>query len=68
MKKFPKPSTIRSRINFYAYKVGMSIVRNANGTYDLFDMKMEYHTHRNVNMDTVVRVVTDELYTASLVA
>jgi hypothetical protein len=59
--RIPKEKTIRSRINAYAYKLGFTIVVE-NGKYSLFDIHMGYFTHKNVDMDTVVRVVTDELY------
>jgi len=59
--KIPKEKTIRGKINDYAYKVGLTIVVE-NGKYSLFDIHMGYFTHKHVNMDTVVRVVIDELY------
>ena len=60
--KIPKTSTIRGKIHGYAYKMGFSIVKNFDGSYNLFDIHMAYYTHKNVNMDTVVRVVVDEMY------
>lgn len=62
MKKIPKASTIRGRINAYAHKAGMSIIRNFDGSYNIWSIVIGYTTHRGVNMDTVVRVVIDELY------
>jgi len=60
--KIPKTSTIRGKIHGYAYKMGFSIVKNFDGSYNLFDIRMAYYTHKNVNMDTVVRVVVNEMY------
>jgi hypothetical protein len=68
--KIPKTTTIRKSINRYAYKAGFtlhphsvgSIPSGVPGTYSLFDIHMGYYTHRNVSMDTVVRVVVDEMY------
>ncbi len=60
--KIPKTSTIRSKIHTYAHKMGFTIVKNFDGSYNLFDIHMGYHTHKNVNMDTVVRVIVDEMY------
>ena len=60
--RIPKASTIRGKINAYAYKVGITIVKNTDGSYNLWDMVIGYTTHRNINMDTVVRVVIDEMY------
>jgi hypothetical protein len=59
--RIPKEKTIRGKINGYAYKVGLTIVVE-NGKYSLFDIHMGYYTHKSVSMDTVVRVVVDELY------
>jgi hypothetical protein len=60
--KIPKEKTIRGKINGYAYKVGLTIVKNFDGSYSLFDIRMAYYTHKNVDMNTVVRVVIDEMY------
>jgi len=60
--RIPKTSTIRKKIYGYAYKAGFTVIHNPNGTYSLFDIRMAYYTHKNVDMDTVVRVVVDELY------
>ena len=68
--KIPKTSTIRKNINKYAYKMGFtlhphhvgSIPSGVPGTYSLFDIRAGYYTHKSVNMDTVVRVVVDEMY------
>jgi hypothetical protein len=60
--KIPKTKTIRGRIHGYAYKMGFTIVKNFDGSYSLFDIRMAYYTHKNVDMDTVVRVVVDEMY------
>ncbi len=60
--KIPKTSTIRGKIHGYAYKMGMTIVRNADGTYGIWSIPIGYYTHKNVNMDTVIRVVIDEMY------
>ena len=60
--KMPNESTIRSRIHWYAEKVGFTIHRQTNGNYNVYDTTMKYVVNHNVNMDTVVRVVTDEMY------
>lgn len=60
--RIPKEKTIRGKIQSYAYKMGFTIVRNVDGSYNIFDIHMGYYTHKNVNMDTVVRVVMDEMY------
>jgi hypothetical protein len=60
--RIPKEKTIRGKINGYAYKAGFTIVRNADNTYNIFDIYMGYYTNKNVTMDTVVRVVIDTLY------
>lgn len=68
--KIPKTSTIRKNIRRYAYIAGFtlhphsigSIPSGVPGTYSLFDIRMDYYTHKSVSMDTVVRVVVDELY------
>lgn len=60
--KIPKEKTIRGKIHGYAYKAGFTIVKNWDGTYDLFDIRMGYYTHKCVDMNTVVRVVIDEMY------
>lgn len=60
--KIPKENTIRGKINGYAHKAGFALHANSDGTYNLFDIKMDYYTHKNVPMDTVVRIVIDELY------
>jgi len=70
IRKVPKQSTIRKNIRRYAYIAGLtfhshsvgSIPSGIPGTYSLFDIHMNYYTHKNIDMDTVVRVVTDELY------
>ncbi len=59
--RIPKEKTIRGKINGYAYKLGFTIVVE-NGKYSLFDIHMGYFTHKNVDMDTVVRILIDELY------
>lgn len=68
--RIPKEKTIRSKIRGYAYKMGFtlhphsvgSIPSGVPGTYSLFDIHMGYYTHKSVSMDTVVRVVMDEMY------
>ena len=68
--KIPKEKTIRAKIRAYAYKMGFtlhphsvgSIPSGIPGTYSLFDIHMGYYTHKSVSMDTVVRVVMDEMY------
>jgi len=60
--KIPKENTIRGKIHAYAYKVGFTIVKNFDGSYNIFDIHMNYYTHKNVNMNMVVRVVIDALY------
>ena len=62
IRKVPTVSTIRKNIHWYAEKVGFTIHRLANGNYNVYDTKMKYIVHHSVNMDTVVRVVTDEVY------
>jgi hypothetical protein len=68
--RIPKEKTIRGKIQGYAYKMGFtlhphsvgSIPSGVPGTYSLFDIHMGYYTHKSVSMDTVVRVVMDEMY------
>lgn len=60
--KMVSADTIRKNIDKYAFRAGFVVVRNFNSKYCLFDVKMDYYTHKNVDMDTVVRVVIDELY------
>lgn len=60
--KIPKEKTIRGKIHGYAYKAGFTIVKNHDGTYGLWSNVIGYYTHKGVDMDTVVRVVIDELY------
>jgi hypothetical protein len=68
--RIPKTATIRKNINRYAYNAGFtlhphsvgSIPSGIPGTYSLFDIRMGYYTHKSVSMDTVVRVVIDEMY------
>jgi hypothetical protein len=68
--RIPKTSTIRKSIRRYAYNAGFtlhphsvgSIPSGVPGTYSLFDIRANYYTHKSVSMDTVVRVVVDELY------
>jgi len=68
--RVPKASTIRKKINLYAYKAGFtlhphsvgSVPSGVPGTYSLFAIHCGYYTHKSVSMDTVVRVVIDELY------
>lgn len=70
IRKIPKQTTIRKSIRRYAYIAGFtlhphsagSIPSGVPGTYSLFDIAMGYYTHKSVDMDTVVRVVIDELY------
>jgi hypothetical protein len=70
--KIPKEKTIRGKIYAYAYKAGFtlhphrlgSIPSGVPGTYSLFDIRANYYTHKSVSMDTVVRVVIDEMYAA----
>ena len=63
--KIPKEKTIRGKIYGYAYRAGFTVHPQSDGTYSLFDIKMNYYTHEHVSMDTVVRVVIDELYAMS---
>jgi hypothetical protein len=60
--KIPKTSTIRGKINGYAYKAGFTLHPQHDGTYSLFDIKMNYYTNQHISMNDVVRVVHDELY------
>lgn len=60
--KIPKASTIRGKIHAYARKVGLTVMHNVDGSYNIWDNRIAYYTHKNVNMDTVVRVVIDDLY------
>lgn len=62
MQKVPHTSTIRNNIRLYAEKVGMRIEKNVDGSYNVWSIEIGYITHRGVNMDTVVRVVVDELH------
>jgi hypothetical protein len=68
--RIPKITTIRKNINRYAYNAGFTLHPHSvgsypsgvPGTYSLFDIHMGYYTHKSVSMDTVVRVVVDEMY------
>ena len=70
IRKIPKTETIRKSIRKYAYFAGFtlhphsvgSIPSGVPGTYSLFDIRMGYYTHQSIDMNTVVRVLTDELY------
>lgn len=70
IRNIPKTETIRKSIRRYAYIAGFtlhphsvgSIPSGVPGTYSLFDIRMGYYVQKNITMDTVVRVVTDELY------
>ena len=61
MKKMPKGSTIRSKIHAYASKVGLTIVRNHDGSYSIFDNVVGYCVFKNVDMNWVYRTVYDSL-------
>ncbi len=58
----PSAQTIRSNIDVYAAKVGLTIVRNSNGSYTIHDNVVGYDPFTNVDMDWVVRTVEDSLY------
>ena len=60
--RIPKTATIRKNIYGYAYKARMIMVTNPDKSYSLWDIPAGYYTHKNINMDTVVRVVVDELH------
>lgn len=60
--RIPKATTIRKNIHSYARKVGFSIIVNPDNSYNLWDVVMGYCIHRGVNMDTIVRVVIDDMY------
>jgi len=60
--RIPKEKTIRGNVRTYAQKAGFTIVKNFDGTYNIWDIHMGYYTNKNVTMDTVVRVVIDTLY------
>jgi len=65
MEKIPKISTIRNKIYGYVYKAGFTLHPHIDGTYSLFDIKMNYYTNEHISMKDVVRVVHDELYAMS---
>lgn len=60
--KIPKSKTIRGRIYAYAYKAGFTVVKEWDGTYGLFDNRAGWYVQKGVDMDTIVRLVIDELY------
>ena len=63
IRKIPKTETIRKNIRKYANHAGFALHQNSvECNYNLFDIHMGYYVHRNIDMDTVVRVITDELY------
>jgi len=65
MMRIPKASTVRSKFIGYAYKAGFTVHPQSGGTFDLFDIKANYYTHRKLDKDSLVRVVIDELHMAN---
>jgi hypothetical protein len=61
MRKPPKSSTVKGKINAYAYKCGFSFHAQNDGTYALFDIHMGYYVCRGSH-DRVVQFVIDELW------
>ena len=61
MRKPPKSSTVKGKINAYAYKCGFSFHPQNDGTYALFDIHMGYYVCRGSH-DRVVQFVIDELW------
>lgn len=61
IRKMPKYSTIRAKINYYAYRVGFTIVKEGD-KYHIFDNIVGYYTLKSVDLDCVHRTVYDSLY------
>ena len=61
MRKPPKSSTVKGKINAYAYKCGFTYHPQADGTFALFDIHMGYYVCRGSH-DRVVQFVIDELW------
>lgn len=64
--KIVKASTVRKSVSVYASRVGFRVECDPFSTnadrYSIFDIRADYYIRRNVNMDTVVRLIIDELY------
>lgn len=58
--KIPSKKTIKGKINAYAYKCGFVVVRCDDGSYNLFDIKMNYYVFRG-SLEDAVRMIMDEL-------
>lgn len=54
--------TINKNINKYAALVGLSIIRNLDGSYNVKDNVIGYNAFTKVDRAWVVRVVHDALY------
>jgi hypothetical protein len=61
MRKPPKTSTIKGKIQGYAYKAGFTFHPQTDGTYSLFDIHMGYYVCRGSH-DRVVQFIVDELW------
>lgn len=64
--RIPKESTIRKHYMGYAYKAGFTVHPSQLPWYadrfDLFDIAMGYYTHRDITIDTMVKVIIDTLH------
>jgi hypothetical protein len=60
--KIPKTNTIRSKFVGYAYKAGFTVHPHDGGTFNLFSIRANEYTHRNIDKDYLVKVVVDELH------
>jgi hypothetical protein len=60
--KIASSNTIRKNINKYAATVDLSIVKNYDGSYNIFDNVIGYNVFTNVNMAWVVRTIYDSMY------
>jgi hypothetical protein len=54
--------TINKNINKYAALVGLSIIRNLDGSYNVKDNVIGYNAFTSVDRTWAVRVVHDALY------
>jgi hypothetical protein len=61
MRKPPKTSTIKGKINAYAYKCGFTYHPQSDGTVALFDIHMDYYVFRGTT-DRAAMFIVDELW------
>ena len=61
MRKPPKSSTVKGKINAYAYKCGFTFHPKEDGTFALFDIHMGYYVCCGSH-DRIVQFVMDELW------